>query len=155
MSDALNKYIEAATGITKVTKDTAEKIVKNLVEQGQAATRNPQEAVETLMERSQENRQAMVALVRGETKRVIQRMGLATQDEVERLQRQVADLRKRLREAEQDASTAREEAASATAPSKTKAAKKATKKKATKKKAAAKKAKKSVKKSAKKSGGSS
>lgn len=100
MSDAFNRYLEAASGISKVTKQTAEGIVKSLVEQGQLAARNPQELVENLVERSHENREALLTMVRSETKRAVKRMGLATQNDVERLQRQVGDLRRRLREAE-------------------------------------------------------
>lgn len=100
MSDAFNRYLEAASGISKVTKQTAEGLVKSLVEQGQLAARNPQELVENLVERSHENREALLTMVRSETKRAVKRMGLATQNDVERLQRQVGDLRRRLREAE-------------------------------------------------------
>lgn len=103
MNDALNRYVQAATGFTQVTKDTAEKIVKNLIKQGETATKNPQELVEQLVERSQENREAMTALVRSETKRMVKRMGFATQTDVERLQRQVADLRRKLSAAEEQA----------------------------------------------------
>lgn len=100
MSEPLARYIEAATGLTKMTRETAEKVVRGLVEQGQTAARDPQELVEQLVERSQANRQALVGIVRSETKRAVKRMGLATQADVERLQRQVGDLRRKLREAE-------------------------------------------------------
>jgi polyhydroxyalkanoate synthesis regulator phasin len=111
VNDALNRYIEAAAGFTQVTKDTAEKIVRNLVRQGETATRNPQEMVEQLVERSQENREAMTALVRSETKRMVKRMGLATQTDVDRLQRQVADLRRKLAKAQESADAAGQESA--------------------------------------------
>lgn len=103
MSDPLARYIEAATGLTKVTRETAEKVVRGLVEQGQTAARDPQELVEQLVERSQANRQALVGIVRSETKRAVKRMGLATQADVERLQRQVGDLRRNLRQTEAEA----------------------------------------------------
>lgn len=100
MSDPLARYIEAATGLTKTTRDTAEKVVRSLVEQGQTAASDPQQLVEQLVERSQANRQALIGIVRSETKRAVKRMGLATQADLERLQRQVGDLRRELREAE-------------------------------------------------------
>lgn len=100
MSDPLARYIEAATGLTKMTRDTAEKVVRSLVEQGQTAASDPQQLVEQLVERSQANRQALIGIVRSETKRAVKRMGLATQADLERLQRQVGDLRREVRGAE-------------------------------------------------------
>lgn len=103
MSDPLARYVEMAAGLTRATRDTAEKVVRGLVEQGQTAVRDPQELVEQLVERSQENRQALVGIVRSETRRAVKRMGFATQRDLERVQRQLTDLRKRLREAEGEA----------------------------------------------------
>lgn len=93
-NDPLSRYIEAALGLTEVTRKRAEKLVKSLTQQGLQASGNVQELVDDLLERSQENRQAIVSLVRGESKRIVKSMGLATRSEVERLQRQVTDLRR-------------------------------------------------------------
>ncbi len=136
MSDAFSRYVEAATGLTKVTKATAEGIVRNLVEQGQLAASNPQELVEGLLERSQENRETLANIVRSETERAVRRMGLATRNDVERLQRQVGDLRRKLREAEeggtQDAAGTAATKKAATRKAATKKAARTTAKKATK-----------------------
>ncbi|MGH3441786.1 MAG: hypothetical protein ACRDUY_07030 [Nitriliruptorales bacterium] len=139
MIDPLRRYVEAATGLTQVTKSAAERIVKNLVQQGAAAGNNPQELVEHLLERSRENREALMTTVRSETRRLVKSMGVASQDDVERLEDEVRELRRKLRESE----------AAKAAPKST--AKKATKK-AAKKSTAKKPAKKSTKK--KSSGGS-
>lgn len=130
MTDPLSRYIEAATGLTQVTKSKAEQIVKGLVNQGTAVTGNAQGLVDDLLERSQENRDALLTLVRSETKRVIKAMGLASASDVERLQRQLADLRRRLAEREAGGTTGEEAAAESSAK---KAAKKTAKKKTTQK----------------------
>jgi polyhydroxyalkanoate synthesis regulator phasin len=112
-SDPVGRYVDMAAGLTRATRDTAEKVVRGLVEQSQTAVRDPQELVEQLLERSQENRQALLSIVRSESRRAVKRMGFATQTDLERVQRQVADLRRKLREAERAARQA-EAAAAAT-----------------------------------------
>ena len=99
-SDALSRYIEAAAGVTQVTKARAEQIVKQLTKQTQAISGPASGLVEDLLERSRENREALSALVRTETDRAIKAMGLATRGDVDRLQRQVADLKRRLSESD-------------------------------------------------------
>lgn len=131
VNDALSRYLEAVTGITKVTRTKAERIVRNLAKQGEAAARNPQELVEQLLQRSQENRDALSGLVRAETRKAIKAMGLATRNDVERLQRQLADVRRAV--AEQG--TSRKRAAKTSAGGRS-AAKKAAKKTAARKTAA-------------------
>lgn len=108
------RYVEMAAGLTRATREAAEKVVRGLVEQGQTAVRDPQELVEQLVERSQENRQALAGIIRSETRRAVKRMGFATQRDLERVQRQMTDLRKRLRDAEREAREARVRAASDT-----------------------------------------
>jgi polyhydroxyalkanoate synthesis regulator phasin len=165
---ALQRYLEAASGITNLTTAKAEQVVKGLVRSGEAAGDQAETLVRDLVDRQQRNRDAVVALVKAETTRAVRAMGLATGTEVERLQKQVADLKRELTRVERDTGTtppsgASSAATSATtdgaateeAPAKKATAKKATAKKATKKatakKATAKKAtKKATKKSTKK-----
>lgn len=132
-NDPLSRYLEAAMGLTDLTRKRAEKAVRGLLKQGEAAD-NPRELVENLLERSQENRETLVALVRGETRRAMKAMGLATTNDVERLEQQLRALRRELAETEARAS---EETGGATATEPTTektAEKKAAKKKSTKKK---------------------
>jgi polyhydroxyalkanoate synthesis regulator phasin len=145
---ALQKYLDAASGLTNLTAAKAERIVKGLVRSGEDAGDQVGDLVEELLERSKRNREALAALVKSETTRAVRAMGLATGKQVERLQKQVVDLKRELRRVE--SATGTEEAsprsaddpgtsAKRTAAKKT-AAKKATAKKASAKKAAAKKA---------------
>ena len=93
-NDALNRYIEAAAGITQLTKARAQQIVKQLMQQTESVSGPATDLVDDLVERSRQNREALAAIVRTETNRAIKAMGLATRSEVERLQRQVTDLRR-------------------------------------------------------------
>ncbi len=143
MNNAMQRYLEAATGLTSMTKASAEKIVKQLVRQGEAATDNAGDLVDELLERQRKNRDAVSAIVKAETGRVVKAMGLASVNEVERLQKQVADLKRSLADAEKTAKSAErkaETASKAASATKKPAAKKPAAKKAAAKKPAAKKA---------------
>ena len=163
MNSAVQRYVEAATGLTNITKARAEKIVRQLVKQGEAAADQATDLVDELLDRQRQNREALAQVVRTETQRAIKAMGLATTDEVDRLKKQVTDLKRDLSAAQRSSSSGAKKTAK-TAAKKT-AAKKTTKKTAAKKtaakKTAAKKAakktaaKKTTKKSTKKSTGGS
>lgn len=139
MNGALQRYLDAASGLSNLTKGRAEQIARQLVKSGEAATDQVGDLVEELMDRQKENRDAVTQLVKAETQRAVRAMGLATNEELERLQRQVADLRRQLAAAEKAAAAAEQPADTAPV-----TAKKATRKKATAKKAAKKAAKKTA-----------
>lgn len=129
MNSALQKYVEAASGLTQLTKANAERITKQLVKQGEVASSQVSDFASDLLEKSRKNRETLTTMINAEIQRAIKSMGLATQDEVVRLQKQVADLKRQLQTATK-------------APAK-KTAKKSAAKKAPAKKAAKKTAKKS------------
>jgi polyhydroxyalkanoate synthesis regulator phasin len=134
---ALQRYLEAASGLTNLTAAKAERVVKGLVRSGEEAGDQVGELVEELLERQRRNREAITALVKSETTRAVRAMGLATGKQVERLQKQVVDLKRELRRVEQETGT--EDAQQAPPPLKKATAKKGTAKKGTAKKATAKK----------------
>jgi polyhydroxyalkanoate synthesis regulator phasin len=138
---ALHRYAEAASGLTHLTTAKAEQIAKQLVKSGEAAQDQMGELVEELLERQKKNREAIAALVKSETNRAVRAMGLATNKEVERLQRQVADMKRELNRVEGQVGAAKKTAKKASKKSsRKKAAKKGTRKKASAKKATSKKA---------------
>lgn len=94
MNSAVQKYLDAASGLTNLTKNRAERIVKQLVRQGEAAGDQVGDLVEELLGRQRRNRELLTQMVKSETKRAVRAMGLATNVEVERLQKQVADLKR-------------------------------------------------------------
>ena len=116
MNDALQRYLEAATGLGNLTKQRAERIARQLVKQGEAASDQVGDLVEDLLDRQRKNREAVTEMVRAETQRVVRKMGLATSTEVGQLEAEVAELRDQL--AEVRARTEAEAAATATTVSK-------------------------------------
>jgi polyhydroxyalkanoate synthesis regulator phasin len=129
VNPALQRYLDAASGLTNLTTSKAEQVVKGLVRTGETAGDQAGDLVRDLLERQQRNREAVASLVKSETSRAVRALGLATGTEVQRLQKQVADLKRELTRVEREAA--------GTAPAK-RTAKKATKR--TGKKATAKKA---------------
>ncbi len=144
MNPAIQKYLEAASSFTTMTTAKAEKIAKQMVKSGEAAGDQVGELVDDLLERQKKNQEAVTSLVKSETTRAVKAMGVASSDEVERLQKQVADLKREVARL-QDGGSGSPKAAKKTA--------KKTAKKSAGKKTAKKAAKKTAKKTAKKSAG--
>ncbi len=111
MSDTLNRYRETASGLTETTRKGVDRIVGGLRRSRGAAG----DLQQRLMQRSQQNRDAVAGLLRTQTQKVVKRMGLATRADVERLQRQLANLRQRTTAAQQAGRTTPRSATEATA----------------------------------------
>lgn len=86
------RYLDLATGLTEVTRRTAESVVRGLVKQGEVAADAAERAVDELLQRSEENRHGLADLVRTETQKAVGALGLASQSTVEVLQAKVAAL---------------------------------------------------------------
>lgn len=86
------RYVDAAGSLTQTTRKRAESIVRGLVKQGEIASDRAEKAVDDLLNRSEENRRAVVSIVRTETERAVARLGLARQAEVDRLAERVEKL---------------------------------------------------------------
>lgn len=90
----MQRYLEALSGVTALTRSSAERTVRQLVRQGEVASDQVGEVVQELMERSRRNRDVVTSLVAAEVQRAVRSMGLATNDEVLSLRKQVADLKR-------------------------------------------------------------
>jgi polyhydroxyalkanoate synthesis regulator phasin len=139
VNKAMQRYVEAASGLTNLTTAKAEQIAKQLVKSGEAYTDQVGDIVDDLLERQKKNREAMAALVKSETTRAVRAMGLATSTEVERLQKQVADLKRELSRVERERAKAAKKPAAKKSTGKKAASKKSTGKKAASKKSSSKK----------------
>ena len=93
MNRGVRRSLEVASGLGAMTTQKAEQVVRQLVHSGDETGDEVGERVEDLPER-RGNHASIVALVRGETRRAVRAMGLATADEIEELQRQVGELRR-------------------------------------------------------------
>lgn len=92
VTSAWQRYLDLASGVTQVTQQRAESAIKALIRQGEVAADRMEAAVDELLKRSERNRKAMANLVKAETERAVDRLGLARQRDVERLQARIARL---------------------------------------------------------------
>ena len=90
----MQRYLEALSGVTALTRANAERVVRQLARQGEVASDQVGDVVQDLLERSRHNRGVLTALVTAEVQRVVRGMGLATNEEVVALRKQVADLKR-------------------------------------------------------------
>lgn len=94
MNNAWQRYLEAASGLTNVTQQRAEQLVKGLVKQGEVAAERTEKLVDELVKRSEQNRKAASALVKSETEKAVGRLGLARKRDIDRLERKIDQLEK-------------------------------------------------------------
>ncbi len=139
-NDIFKRYIDAGLEFAALTQARAEELVKDLVKAGEVQADQARDAVADLLERSRKNSEKLVETVRSEVRGQITNLGLATQADLDRIEKRLASLL--------GAATApAKKAAARQAPAKQAPAKKAPAKKTAAKKAPAKK---TVKKTVKK-----
>jgi polyhydroxyalkanoate synthesis regulator phasin len=91
-NDTLRRYLDAGMAFTQLTRARAQAIVKDLVRAGEVQREQTQERVEELMERSRKNTEQMLDVVRKEVRQQLSAMGLATKDDIARLERKIAQV---------------------------------------------------------------
>jgi polyhydroxyalkanoate synthesis regulator phasin len=92
LADALRRYVDAMVGATEVSRERAEKIIGDLARRGETRTKDIQKAARELAERSARNQRDLARLIQKEIKRQVESLGLATRDDVGRLQQRVESL---------------------------------------------------------------
>ncbi len=137
--DGLKRYLEAGLTLTKVTRERAEKLVRDLIQEGQVDSARAQEWVEDLVSTSQERSEAFISNVRSEVRSQLAAVGVTDLDE---LARRVARILERAQAAGRKATKrpSRPRAAAKKAPAKKAPAKKAPAKRAPAKRAPARRA---------------
>lgn len=86
----LKQYLDAGVEFTQLRRSQAQKIVRDLVKNGQLAQEKAQSYVDELLERSRKRTDALVEAVRAEVRGQFETLGIATKDDLERLERKLA-----------------------------------------------------------------
>ena len=89
-NDMLKRYLDAGMAFTQLTRARAEAIVKDLVKAGELQREQTQDALEDLLERSRKNTDQLRDLVRKEIREQLAGIGLATKDDIARLERKLS-----------------------------------------------------------------
>src|SRR5688572_29620465 len=119
--DLLRRYLDAGVAFTQITQQRAEAIVRDLVKAGEVQTEQAQAAAQELVDRSRKNTERLVELVRKEIRQQVSNLGLATKDDLARLERRIGSgSAGGTKKAARKSSTARKTAARKTAKRSTK-----------------------------------
>ncbi len=113
-----NQLLEAGMHVTELGRSQARQIVADLVAQGQLAQDRASAAVDEVVEMSRRRREELREFVQSEIRRQVSALGIATKDDLARLERKLA--------ATTPAKSARTVKATKATPPKKAAAKKAT-----------------------------
>ena len=92
MASGREQYIQALASLSDLTRTQAERVAGLLAKQGEVQSAQVGRVAEDLMRRTQKNREIMTRLVQREVKRQLGVLGMATRDEVARLQQRVRAL---------------------------------------------------------------
>ena len=129
MPSAREQYLQALASLSDLTRTQAERVASLLAKQGEVQTAQVNRVAEDLMHRTQKNREILTRLVQREVKRQLGVLGMASRDEVARLQQRVRALEQELERSAR--TTSPRPAAASTAESSSGAAKPAARTRAT------------------------
>jgi polyhydroxyalkanoate synthesis regulator phasin len=89
-SPDLTKFIEAGMNFTELRRSQARQIVADLVAQGQLARDQATSTVDEMLDLSRRRREDLRSLVQNEIQRQVRALGIATRDDLDRLERKIA-----------------------------------------------------------------
>jgi polyhydroxyalkanoate synthesis regulator phasin len=92
MVDLIKKAIYTGLGLAVLTKEKAEELVKDLAEQAKLSAHEGQDLVDSLMKQSDQARQDFQSKVDEAVLAVVNRLNLATKDEVASLKAKIEEL---------------------------------------------------------------
>jgi len=102
---AREQYLQALASLSDLTRTQAERVASLLAKQGEVQTAQVNRVTEDLMRRTQKNREILTRLVQREVKRQLGVLGMASRDEVARLQQRVRALEQELERSARAATT--------------------------------------------------
>lgn len=113
MLEELRRVAIVTSGVAELTRNKAERVVRDLVKAGDVRKDQTSVVVKELLRRSAENRKELTNFVRSEIKHQIEGLGLASKRDVERLERRVARIESRSKNAAEAAAPAKRRTAGA------------------------------------------
>jgi len=85
MKSLLEKGFLAGIGLLSMTREKAEKVIDELSREGELQKSEVKQWVDQLSDRGEEERQALRKLIHDELKKVLDDMGLATKEDIQKL----------------------------------------------------------------------
>ena len=96
MNDGLHRYLNLASGLTRTTLTTTERVLAGFVRQGEVAAEHAERVIDEIIARSVDSSGALARLVRAEVEQAVERAGYVRVEEVTQLRREVESLRAQL-----------------------------------------------------------
>lgn len=91
--DLFKRYLEIGASVLGMSRERAESIVRDLVASGEVAKGQATKAADWLVERGRTGSEEIAELVRREIRQQIAALGVATRDDIARLEAQIDELR--------------------------------------------------------------
>jgi polyhydroxyalkanoate synthesis regulator phasin len=88
-NDRWQQYLDAGKAWTELTRAQAEGVVRDLVKAGDVQQKRAKKSVDELLERSRKNAEELRKVVRHELQSQISALGIATQEDLARLERKL------------------------------------------------------------------
>ena len=85
MTTLLEKGFLAGIGLLSMTREKAQKLIDELSHEGEVQKNEVKQWVDQLSDRGEEERLAVRKLIRDELKKVLDEMGLATKEDIQKL----------------------------------------------------------------------
>ncbi len=85
MASLLEKGFLAGIGLLSMTHEKAQKLIDELSHEGEVQTSEAKQWVDQLSSRGEEERQALRKLIRDEMKKVLDEIGIATKEDIQKL----------------------------------------------------------------------
>ncbi len=85
MKTLLEKGFLAGIGLLSMTREKAQKVIDELSHEGEVQKSEVKQWVDQLADRGEEERQALRKLIRDEMKKVMDEMGIATKEDIQKL----------------------------------------------------------------------
>jgi polyhydroxyalkanoate synthesis regulator phasin len=94
-NDVLKRLLDAGMTFTAMTQARAEDLIRDLVRAGEVQAEQAQGVVDELVDRSRRNSERLIDAVRSEIRQQVANLGLATKDDIDRLERKITDVASR------------------------------------------------------------
>jgi polyhydroxyalkanoate synthesis regulator phasin len=91
-NDLLKRLLDAGMTFTAMTQARAEDLIRDLVRAGEVQAEQAQSVIDELVDRSRRNSERLIDAVRAEIRQQMASLGLATKNDVERLERRIAEV---------------------------------------------------------------
>lgn len=85
MKTLLEKSFLAGIGLLSMTREKAQQIIEDLSHEGELQKGEVKQWVDQLTDRGEEERQALRKLIRDEMKKVLDEVGFATKEDIQKL----------------------------------------------------------------------